>query len=212
MAGGYLHVVVRGTDNGIYHKKFNLTTETWDLSWTNLGGATLSTPALATCPIGSFDWMYLFVRGTDNGIYYKYWREGLWTTWYSIPSATNDIPALCILYPDENFILPQLHLVVRGTDNGIYYNRWTGSWLASWVNVSGATNDRPDLYASNILYLHVRGADNGVYYKTMVLSTYVWLTSWMKWPGATSSGPTIEAGLVIVRGTDNGLYYIWLIL
>ena len=46
----YLHVVLRGMDNGIYHKKFALPDGPWDTSWTNVGGATLSTLALAPVP------------------------------------------------------------------------------------------------------------------------------------------------------------------
>jgi len=253
---GYLHVVVRGTDNGIYYKRFVLPDGPWDSSWTNVGGATLSTPALAAY-IGTvgFECVYLVVRGTDNGIYCKYWTSSGWiASWSKVPGATNDIPAICtgaytgllhlVVRGTDNGIyhntsptgdvssswpmtwsgwtkLPgatispptleysgYVNLVVRGTDNGVYYSRWSYGWNG-WVPLGGATIDRPDLWAytgGGVLFLFVRGADNGIYQKYMDLSTFAWTTSWSKYPGATSSGPTIEAGARVVRGMDNGIY------
>ena len=234
------------------HKEFTLPDGPWDVAWTNVGGATLSTPALAT--YGS-SFLFTFVRGIDNGIYCKYWANAWITSWFNVPGATNDIPAIAILegymhlvvrgtdngiyhniahpyywpltwygwskLPGATISPPTLeavtspssflNLVVRGMDNGIYYNRWSSSWLAGWVNLGGATIDRPDLFhTGNALQLYVRGADNGIYQDTMLLSDYTWY-GWVKWPGTTASGPTTEIGFyfgtLVVRGMDNGIYW-----
>ena len=199
--GSSLFLFVRGTDNGIYYKFW---ASSWEASWSKVPGATNDIPAIAILQ----GYMHLVVRGTDNGIYHNtadgYYWPPTWYGWTRILGATISPPTLEAVTSPSNY----LNLVVRGTDNGIYYNRWASSWLASWINLGGATIDRPDLYANTpggTLLLFVRGADNGVYYKTMVLSTYVW-GSWTQTPGATSSGPTMEAGLVVVRGMDNGIY------
>jgi hypothetical protein len=66
--GSMLEVVVRGTDSGIYHNTLDVQTQTWS-GWTQIPGATASTPGLLVNP----DWndeMYLYVRGSDNGIYF----------------------------------------------------------------------------------------------------------------------------------------------
>jgi len=221
LAGAYLHVVVRGTDNGIYHKKFVLPDGPWDASWTNVGGATLSTPALAKGPF-----LYLFVRGTDNGIYCKYWSGGWVASWSSVPGATNDIPASCV---DSYY--GTLLLVVRGTDNGIYEKRgsippggWPLTW-SGWTKLPGATISPPTLeyaYLASDSYVNlvVRGADNTIYYNRWKWPGS-WLASWINLGGVTIDRPDLWASssylYLYVRGSDNGIYekgmglstYVW---
>jgi hypothetical protein len=103
--------------------------------WAVIPGATSSTPVIAV----SDGALYLFVRGMNDGIYYKRWTESDgWGAWKAIPGATNDVPAIAVL---EN----NLHLIVRGTDNGIYHKYMdlsTGTW-SEWVNVPGVTPSTP---------------------------------------------------------------------
>jgi len=169
-----------------------------------ISGATNDKPTPAVAG-GS---LILAVKGMDNSIYYKMMDlvSGAWTGWIQIPGAISSAPTLEPVTSPSSYV----NLVVRGTDNGIYYNRYTSSWTG-WVPLGGATIDRPDLYAyipAGTLFLFVRGTGNGVYYKTMGLSTYTWTTSWTQIPGAISSGPTMDAGVVVVRGMDNGIY-LW---
>jgi len=199
----YLHVVVRGSDNGIYHRKFKLPSGPWDSSWTNVGGATLSTPALLLIEDLA---LFLFVRGADNGIYCKYWVNS-WSSWIRVPGATNDIPAIATL-------AGYLHLVVRGTDNGIYHNTadpdYPASW-SGWTRIPGSTSSAPTLEPvtspSNYLNLVVRGMDNGIYYNRW--SSGVW-AGWVNLGGATIDRGALWAYTttlyLIVRGMDNGIY------
>jgi hypothetical protein len=67
LVGTMLEVVVRGTDGGIYHNTLDIQSQTW-APWTQIPGSTPSTPAIM---VGLYeDTMYLWVRGTDNGIYF----------------------------------------------------------------------------------------------------------------------------------------------
>jgi len=102
----YLNLVVRGTDNGIYHKVWS-SGSGWT-GWTNLGGATIDRPALWA----SSAYLHLFVRGADNGIYYKTMDLStcVWTmSWTKWPGATSSGPTV-----------EAETVVVRGMDNGIY--------------------------------------------------------------------------------------------
>lgn len=205
------HVVIRGTDNDIYHTQFNISTETWS-GWTKIPGKTSDIPALAG--LSSYD-KHLVVRGTDNGIYHKIFNfsTGTWSNWTQIPGYTLSSPALL-------GVGTTLYMVVRGTDNGIYFNSWTsvGGW-SGWQSLNGFTIDVPAI-ASRPTDLHVvvRGSDNGIYDKVMNLSTGTW-SSWTQIPGATISSPTLAswtynvnitwpyALTLVVRGSDNGIYH-----
>ena len=107
----------------------------------------------------------------------------------------------------------EFYLFVRGTSNGIYYQKTTnGSWTGgTWTSLPGATSDVPAAaVVSGTLHLVVRGTDNGIYHNMMNLATGVW-TGWTSLPGATSSSPALanSSGTlhIVVRGLDNGIYY-----
>ena len=126
-----------------------------------------------------------------------------------IPGATSS-PAALVSDGSE------FYLVVRGTDNGIYYRATAGgSWTGSWRKILGATNDVPAIVALGTnLHLVVRGMDNGIYHSMKDLSGGS-PSPWTKLPGASSSSPTIIASGtdrldLVVRGMDNGIYHrVW---
>jgi hypothetical protein len=76
-----LDLVVRDTDSGIYHNRFDGTT--W-LGWTQFPGATAATPALAATD-GGLD---LVVRGIDDGIYHNHFDGTSWGGWAALSRLT----------------------------------------------------------------------------------------------------------------------------
>jgi hypothetical protein len=115
-----------------------------------------------------------------------------------------------------------VYVVVRGTDNSLYFNSYNPSlskpW-GSWVALGGATNSPPTLiyddYSSNPrLELFVRGTDNGIYHKAGTINSaggVTWASSWESVGGATPSSVTAiwsgsKAVYVFVQGTNNGVY------
>jgi hypothetical protein len=194
-----LSLVIRGTDNGIYHNRFAGTG--WN-GWTALPGATASIPALAASGGGVLD---LVVRGIDDGIYHNHFDGTAWSGWAGLPGATADIPALAASGGGV------LDLVVRGIDNGVYHNHHDGVAWSGWVALPGATASIPALAASGggVLDLVVRGIDDGVYHN------HYDGTAWGGWaalPGATADIPALAAsggGVLdlVVRGIDNGVYH-----
>jgi hypothetical protein len=190
-----LSIVVRGTDNGIYHNQFGGTT--W-LGFVGVPGAMLDKPALVANGTG----LDLVVRGTDNGIYHNRFDGTTWGAFSGLGGATNDVPALAANGGN-------LELVVRGTDNGIYHNRFDGTSWAGWTAVGGATNDAPALAMNGtMLELVVRGTDNGIYHNRFDGTSW---SGFAALPGATAGTPALVvngANLeLVVRGTDNGIYH-----
>jgi hypothetical protein len=200
-----LELVVRGTDNGLYHNTFNGTGWT---GYTFLGGSTASRPALAAGPNGTLE---LVVRGTDNRIYHNRFNGAGWTGFVNLGGATPDAPALASRSTGVD-------LVVRGTDNGVYHNRFTFS-SATWsgfIAVGGTTLATPALVTStrtasaDRLDLVLRGTDSGIYYNHF--NGLSWI-GYVAIPGATAARPALAASTapgnldLVIRGTNNGIYY-----
>jgi len=122
-----------------------------------------------------------------------------------ISGATPSSVAL-VSYVDE------LHLVVRGADNRIYYRETVGgSFIGNWRRIPGATNDAPaTAVLDSRLHIVVRGTDNGIYHSYIDLVSGSW-SGWTRLPGATSSSPALATSAntlhLVVRGIDNRIYY-----
>jgi hypothetical protein len=104
--------------------------------------------------------------------------------------------------------------VVRGTDNGIYWNSYNslGQW-GSWVSLVGSTLSPPGICEAvglGYVYVVVRGTDNGVYVR-------LWIDGlWSGWVSPPGGGRTIDQPacarlgtnlFVVVRGMNNELYW-----
>jgi hypothetical protein len=205
-----LDLAVRGTDNAIYHNRFN------GIAWTGytrLGGASPSRPALAAGPNGRLE---LVVRGTDNGIYHNRFDGVSWSSFAAVGGRTVDAPALASRSTGVD-------LAVRGIDNGVYHNRFTagpGTW-SGFVAVGGATLSPPALVGSmqsippGRLDLVVRGTDSGIYHNHFDATSW---TGYVAIPGATIARPALAANPgtgsltpgrldLVVRGSDDGIYH-----
>jgi mannan endo-1,4-beta-mannosidase len=197
-AGSALNLVVRGTDNGIYHARFD--GSQWS-KWSSPGGATLDAPALVSRGGGTLD---VVVRGTDSMPYHGFFDGSQWRGWTALGGKLLDSPALVARAGG-------LDLVVRGVDNGIYYNRFNGSAWSGWSVVGGFTLDSPALVANSSggLDLVVRGRDSGIYHNRFDGSTW---SGWSFVGGYTLDGPALVANSVggldlVVRGVDSGVYH-----
>jgi hypothetical protein len=193
--GAQLSMVVRGTDNGIYHNRFN--GAGW-VGWVLLPGSTPDAPALAS----NGGMLELVVRGTDNGIYHNRFNGAGWAGWSALPGATSDTPALAVHGG-------LLHLVVRGTNDLIYHNRFDGTQWLGWANLPGATKDAPALAVhGGLLHLVVRGTDDRLYHNRFNGSAWM---GWVMPAGQTADAPVLAANGTILelafRGPDNGVYY-----
>jgi hypothetical protein len=228
--GGHVRVdvVVRGSDNGVYHRYYNWTTG-WS-SWISLNGKTLDQPAVAYAQYNYKDTLHVVVRGMDNALYYKKFDiasatwDASWTKLDPIAEAwyAGSAP---VLVKYSGTLGDNLLLFFRGTNNYLYYARWHNYW-ANFAGKTWLKGQTPDIPAVNVygetIHIVVRGMDNGIYYKNGSLlglestGTIDWSASWQKLPGSTLSAPTLVRGegiysmlSLIVRGSDNAIYLKW---
>jgi hypothetical protein len=221
---GDADLVLRGTDNGIYHRAY--ASGSWSSSWDTPGGATNDQPAC----VEYNGFLYVVVRGTDNSLYFNSYNQGskTWGSWVGLGGATNAPPTL--VYEDYGG-LTRLELFVRGTNNAIYHKggriggtgavTWA-SW-ASWDSLGGATpsavtalwagSSLPGYFLYGVVVVFVQGTDNGVYVNLMGLPGNIYTFSgWYDGLGGATSmamgadGPVGGYDPLIVVGTDNALY------
>jgi hypothetical protein len=220
---GTADLIVRGTDNGIYHKAY--ASGTWSSSWDTPGGGTNDQPACVE--YGGF--LYVVVRGTDNGLYFNSYNQesSSWGSWVGLGGATNSPPTLvydnCGWTGSACETYPRLDLFVRGTDNAIYHKAGTinggggVSWASSWDNLGGATPSAVSgaWAGTETVWVVVQGTDNNVYYNSLTLpsggrgGTF---SGWASAGGSTSMAMgmgynrcyTYDA--LFLAGTDGALY------
>lgn len=175
-----IDLIVRGVDNGIYHKAF--VNGAWSASWDSPGGTTSAAPAATSD--GSI--LHMVVRGSDNSTYYNTYRFslGVWQGWISLQGATPAPPTLSI---DSS---GTIHLVVRGM-NSVPYHRSliNGVWSPLWDTPAGLTPTAPSsIVLGTTLHLLVVGNDGQVYYNSNASATW---SGWLGLGGSTSQTPAL---------------------
>jgi hypothetical protein len=195
------YLVVRGTDNNVYYRVYNGSVWT---EWAGIPGQTLYEPAVAVYQ-GK---LHIAIVGMEyNAIYWGSLDLGTLEfsgyTW--IPGASDSTPALAASADG-------LYLVVRGTDNNVYYRVYNGVTWTEWAGIPGQTLYEPAVAVyKDELHIAIVGMEyNAIYWGSLNLTTksfsgYTWI------PGASDSTPALAAsadGLyLVVRGTDNNVYY-----
>jgi hypothetical protein len=177
---GRLDVFTRGTDNGLWHKW-------WDGSrwngWEGLGGVLTSDPGGVSWgppdrrvgPPPSFR-IDVFVRGTDNGVWHK-WYDSRWHGWEGLGGSLATAPAA------SSTEVGDLEVFGLGTDAGSslmhlpYFNRWLGwrsegysYWTPSYWTFGVGTVSASIMFGAdvflvagdgNVWHSMVHGADEG---------------------------------------------------
>jgi hypothetical protein len=218
-----LFVVVRGTDNGLYFNHIRVNCGgcgSW-AGWVSLGGTTNSAPILVATSDTDLD---LFVRGTDNGIYHKgaALTEGPpiainWASSWDSPGGSTLASPSAVSFLGSY----EAHVVVRGTDSGIYQNLASDtdtnkvSW-GSWSKIPGATLYEPGLAGECQAFeaLVVVGTDQAIY----GTGDFLGFPSFVGAGGGTDFSPGVSTlnnpggnsyhtAAVLVTGTDDGIYF-----
>jgi outer membrane protein assembly factor BamB len=192
-AGGQVfvpsHTVVRS---------FNMTL----LNWTSLGGTLTSSPDASSSGANAVN---VFVRGTDNALWYRTWNGTTWSAWATLGGTLTADPSSVSQGANS------IDVFARGTDNGIWHRNWNGTTWSLWDSVGGIATSSPDAasWGANRLDLVVRGTDYGLWHRS-------WNgTAWGAWDAvggyATSDPSLVASGTgrvdVFVRGTDNSLWH-----
>ena len=201
-------IVVRGFDNRIYYALCNASACG---AWALLPGSTPAAPSIVVNRERSR--VYIAVRGMDNGIYFGYFDvlNQTFRGWMRLSGSTPSKPTL--VSDRSGSIGDGLVLIVRGMNNGIYYNvfnessfKWSG-----WKHLPGSTVDAPAaVIAEGKLHIVVRGGDGrSLWYAYLDLGSWAF-RSWTRLPGSTPSTPSMASdGYTVwlaVRGMDNRIY------
>ncbi len=180
-------------------------------NWDSLGGVCTASPAAV-----SWDSSYLrldvFVRGSDGGLWWKYYQNG-WSTWHSLGGqlAAGTGPAVA------SWSAGRLDVFVEGTNGALYHKWYSGGAWSSWQNLGGkltaspaATFDMSVPYPpANSIWVFVRGTDGAVWQKVWNGTASAWST-WTPLGGqvAPNTGPAVSQTLVLfVQGTDHQLWH-----
>jgi hypothetical protein len=206
-------LIVRGDNNRIYYRSYNWTTSSWG-DWNELpAGTTTDSPATAICG-GK---QYFIVRGDDHISLWFSWinlTDSSFSGWTWMPGSTPSTPTLITNGT-------ALILVVRGSDNTIYYRVYdvqTQTWDSWHGLLAGTTCDKVGAaILGDTLQLVVRGfsttdanINNTLWYATMNLTSNTF-SGWTFLPGSTPSTPILTAWgsdklCLVVRGDDDTLY------
>jgi hypothetical protein len=141
-------------------------TNSWSPGWgdvgirTNTGGTILAKgePAVASWGYGRLD---LFIRGTDDQLWHKYWTNGNWSDWGRLGGKLISSPAA--VSRTTNVI----DIFYRGADNALYTIWWNGAEWGGPGRIGSVLTSAPAVssWASNRLDVFYRGGDNGLWHR-----------------------------------------------
>jgi len=165
-------------------------------------------PAVCSQAANSLD---LFVRGTDNALWWAHVANGQWSAWQSLGGKLTADPAAVYLYD-----VGEMHVFVRGGDGALWWKfTWNGgtSWSA-WSKVGGQL--LPDTGPSAIclgmrMDIYVTGMDHSLWQKTVTYNgeTSTW-SYWRSFGGYLTSSPAAQSFAdtidVLARGGDGALW------
>jgi spore germination protein YaaH len=154
---GRLDVVVRGTDNQLWHD-FN-TGGGWNL-WEPLGGRISTSPAVVSWGPGRLD---VFARGTDNQLWHKWYGTDVgWSLWEPLGGVLASAPAAA------SWGNGRLDVFAAGSD-GQLWHKWygIGSGWSLWEPLGGRLAGDPGAaaWAPNRIDVFVRGTDAAMWHR-----------------------------------------------
>ena len=156
----------------------------------------------------SADRLDVFVRGTDNALYHKWWDGNQWSDYEQLgPNQIASDPAAV------SWGLNRIDVFVRGTDNALYTKSWDGNQWSDYVGLGGDLTSGPAVcsWAAGRLDVFARGTDDALWHLWHDGGWGIWEQLGTKPiasdPAAVAWGPNrID---VFARGTDNALYHKW---
>ncbi len=164
-----LDLVVRGTNNLIYHKAF--TSNAWAPAWDTSNRSpvpdkTIGAPAI----VSDGSQLHVVVIGTEGNLWYATLSfTGVWSTYTSLVGSTPANPVLVIDSANT------LHLVVTGSDGHVYGKAHPsgGSWDPTWTSAGGIVSGTPGVTTiGSTVHIVVKGGDARLWYNTLSGTTW----------------------------------------
>jgi glucose/arabinose dehydrogenase len=157
-AGDAVHLVVRGTNGGVFHAVRRGSAWT---GWENLGGFIHGTPAVAARPGGGIT---IVVRGGDDAVWTMHGDTGAWSGWSSLGGVTTSSPTVA-----GGFAPDFLQLFVAGAEGGLWQGDLMNSAWSGWYQIEGSLSASARLAAAAttgrvIVYVSQGGAGRYLQY------------------------------------------------
>ncbi|KAH7122086.1 hypothetical protein B0J13DRAFT_156246 [Dactylonectria estremocensis] len=118
---------------------------TWNSTWTQVGGRTLSRPILTACVPSQVD---VYALGLDRAVVHSwsdfndgYWTRGIDAGWENLGGYCTATPA--VICGSVN----RVHIMVYGVEGNTqpaYYNQWNGQW-SGYTKIGGDFRGEPCL-------------------------------------------------------------------
>lgn len=128
-----------GSNKNVYQKaglSCGSDTCTWGSTWNNIGGVTSFAPAAVSWGTNRLD---VFIRGTDDQVYHRYWNGSAWSPSWSAQGGTMTQGAPAVSSPGSG----RLNVFARGDDNALWRRQWTGSAWTAWESLGGRLDSAP---------------------------------------------------------------------
>lgn len=173
-------------------------------NWGSLGGVATSAPAVASWTDRRLD---VFVRGTDNALYHKWFDGSTWRGWEGLGGTLTSAPAAV------SWGSNRIDVFVRGTDNALYHKWWDGSKWHNWEGLGGELQFAPAVCSRRPNHLDVFAAWTDGSLRHRIWTGSKW-TQWENLGGVLSNSPSaVSWGEnridVFAPGTDGKLYQRW---
>ena len=167
--------------------------------------APASSPAVSAQNANSLD---VFVRGSDNALWYKHWNGTTWSALTSLGGILTSDPAATSSAPGH------IDVFVRGT-TGVLWQKTTtdGGQTWNWNNLGGilpaGTSPAACSWGAGRLDVFVQGVTGVLWHQSYSGTSW---SGWQNLGGIPTSSPAAAAASgsnridVFVHGTDNGLW------
>ena len=173
------------------------------VGWEDLGGILTSAPAVASWQPNRLD---VFVRGTDQSLYHKWWDGSRWSDWESLGGTLTSAPAVSSWQPNR------LDVFSRGSGQTLYHKWWDGRGWNGWESLGGTLTSSPAAvsWGPNRIDVFARGQNQNLIHKWW--DGFNW-SNWESLGGTLTSGPAVSSTRpnqlqVFARGTNNDLFQI----
>ena len=169
--------------------------------WQSLGGYLTSSPAATSSTSGAVD---VFVRGGDNGLWWKHWNGQDWSAWTPLGGYLTGDPAAT---SQANGVID---VFVRGGNGALYQREYNGGWQ-SWTSLGGVlapgTGPAACSWGSGRLDVFVEGMTGALYHQ----GYHGTWDGWESLGGVLTASPAAASPAsgvidVFVRGSTGALW------
>jgi hypothetical protein len=161
----HLHLVLRGTDNAVWHNSAVLQSDgspgPWQ-GWQSLGGYGTTAPTIASLASNR---LAVVTRGTDGAVWQRVWTGSTWSSWATLNGYAYSAPVLMADVANSRYVVSVVGMdnKVWQTGTGVTTPGPAGPWVGGGVFSSHApTTNGASAAAGAVSLLSLGGTDHQV--------------------------------------------------